>query len=83
MSLEWCKEHCPKIHHLKGVQPQHTVGRVYFRKRPEDFNWAFIDWVEDQLKQSSVDLAAPLTRPLRIEMRKKWFEMWDDNQPRL
>ena len=156
MSLEWCKEHCPKIHHPKGAQPKNAVGRDYwcplypdftgkcfshcnldseqvcgdcvhwygncttepqgspkynsngrhsifghcpfqisnvsstfhndcphFRKRPEGFDWAFIDWVEDQLKQSGIDLAAPSTRPLRIEMRKKWFEMWGDNQPRL
>ena len=156
MSLEWCSEHCPKIHHPKRAQPKNTVGRDYwcplypdftgkcffhcnldseqvcgdcahwyghcttepigkpkynsngrhnifghcpfqisnvsstfhndcphFRKRPKDFDWAFIDWVEDQLKQSGVDLAASSTRPLRVETRKKWFEMWDDNQPRL
>lgn len=156
MSLEWCKEHCPKTHRPKGVQSQYTVGRAYwcpvypdymgkcfihcnldsdrvcgdcvhwyghcttepegqplynsngrhalygscpfqitgvsaswhndcphFRKRPKDFDWAFIDWVEDQIEQMGLDPAASTTRPVRIKIRKQWFDMWDNNSPRL
>ena len=156
MSLEWCKEHCPKTHHPKGAQPRYIVGRAYwcpvhpdymgkcfthcnldsdqicgdcvhwyghcttepegqplynsngrhvmygscpfqitgvsaswhndcphFYKRPKDFNWAFIDWVEEQVEDTGLDPASPEARPIRIKMRQKWFDMWDTNPPRL
>lgn len=37
MSFEWIKEHCPKTHHPKGVQPKNIVGRQYWCPLHADF----------------------------------------------
>lgn len=155
MSLQWCSEHCPRIHHPKGAQAKNIVDRPYwcpnfpdvtgkcfghcnldssqtcgkcvhwyghcttepvgqpkynsngrharwgfcpyqiedvtaswkndcpyYLERPKDFDWAFPDWVEDQIGKEGFDTSAPETRSIRIEMRHRWFEMLGADYPR-
>ena len=48
----------------------------HFYKRPEGFDWACPDWIEHQIEQKGFDPEAISTRPIRIEIRKQWFNMW-------
>lgn len=72
-------------HNQFGSCP-HRIGIVsanwhndcpYFHKRPDNFDWAMEDWVEDQIEKTGKDPASPDTRPLRIEIRKRWLKMWE------
>lgn len=49
----------------------------HFYKRPENFDWAMPDWVEDQLEQNGFYLEVALTRKARKEVREQWFRMWE------
>lgn len=71
---------CPFIIGFVGVRYKHDCP--HFVKRPDDFDWAMTDWVENELEKDGYDLAAPETRPARIVMRQKWFDMWDCDVPR-
>lgn len=72
-------------HHLYGNCP-FQIGDVestlhndcpHFHKRPEGFDLAMVDWVEEQVEATGIDPAIPEARPIRKKMRKEWFDMWD------
>lgn len=70
---------CPFV--IGGLNSYFKHNCPHFIKRPDNFDWAMTDWVENELEKAGYDLAAPETRPARVNMRQKWFKMWKCNPP--